>query len=334
MSPQAAGAVRRVLVPHAIGGPPLPPLGARVRIGRLDGGTMGTTWRVRLVLGERDPLEPHRAAVEARLAVLIGALSNWEPDSALSRFNRWPVGTGQTLPRTLVDGLVAARDVHAASEGAFDPTVGRAVSAWGFGPPIDDRDLPLVADFAAIEIDAEGLRARRRAEVLVDLCGIAKGYAVDDLSRLLAARGCPHHLVEIGGELRGSGVKPDGLPWWVDLESPPDHDVREAPLVAALHGLSIATSGDYRRVVERGGRRHAHTIDPRTMRPVEEAAASVTVLHAACMRADAEATAITVLGIERGLAYATHRGLAARIVERRDTGLVAHHSPGFEAMLA
>ena len=328
----SATAVRRVLVPLDIGGPPLAPFGAQTSLATLGGPTMGTTWRVQALVAHAGLPPALQAAIDRLLDDLIAALSNWERGSALSRFNRSPVDTWQHLPPSLIDVLVAARDTHEASGGAFDPTVARAVSAWGFGP-VDTADGSSIG-YAAIEIDAEGGRARRRDDVVLDLCGIAKGYAVDRVSQWLTARGAPHHLVEIGGELRGNGVKADGLPWWVALEAPPDLDIEATPTVAALHGLSIATSGDYRRHAVRDGRRIAHTIDPTTGRPVVDALASVTVLHATCMTADAEATAITVLGPVAGLAYATARGLAARLIERTADGATVRCTPAFDAMLA
>jgi FAD:protein FMN transferase len=108
-------------------------------------------------------------------------------------------------------------------------------------------------------------------------------------------------------------VKPDGQPWWVDIEMPPDAAL--PPLRLALHGLSAATSGDYRRWFEVNGERFGHTIDPRSGRPAK-GVASVTVLHPECMCADAYATAITVLGVEDGLQFANRLGLAAHIVSR------------------
>ena len=331
--------MQHVLVPHAIGGASIGPFGATRLVRTLSGRTMGTTWHATLVVADDRSLPRHRAAIEALLASLVDDLSNWEPASALSRFNAAAVGTWQSLPASLIDVLEASRALHVASDGAFDPTVAPHVMRWGFGPPAD-RDGPVTTGFDVVEIDAGAARACRHADVALDLCGIAKGYAVDRVSRLLTDTGVPHHLVEIGGELRGAGVKPDGMPWWVALEDPPDAPPDASPnavvpTIAALHGLSVATSGDYRRFVEVDGRRLTHTIDPRTGCPVRDAPAAVSVLHADCMRADGEATAITVLGAVAGLAYATARGLAARIVSRRAAGrLVAVRTPAFDALLA
>jgi thiamine biosynthesis lipoprotein len=171
--------------------------------------------------------------------------------------------------------------------------------------------------------------------VQFDLSSVAKGFAVDRVSHALRDLGAADHLVEIGGELRGSGTKPDGSPWWVALDQPAAGDAGDpaCETIVALHGLSVATSGDAQRYFERDGRRWSHTIDPRTGRPVSDRLAAVTVLHPSCMRADALATALTVLGPDGGLDYATACGLAARFVIRRARGIEERITPAFAAML-
>jgi len=152
---------------------------------------------------------------------------------------------------------------------------------------------------------------------------VAKGYSVDRLSYYLKTQGFAHHLVEVGGELRGAGVKPDGQPWWVMLEQVTDAApgaTAPAELMLALHGLAVATSGDYRRYFELDGKRYSHTIDPRSGMPIANDLASVTVVHAQCMAADAWSTALTVLGWRDGLHLAELQGLAARLVVRQPDG--------------
>ena len=140
---------------------------------------------------------------------------------------------------------------------------------------------------------------------------------------MLAARGIGHCLVEVGGECVGRGMRPDGDPWWVELEAPPE--LRVKPIRVALHQLAVATSGDYVR-----GR---HTIDPRTGKRIANGVASVSVLHARAMEADAWATALTVLGREEGAALAVREGLAARIITR-DGGMTREWlSPALVAMV-
>ena len=138
-------------------------------------------------------------------------------------------------------------------------------------------------------------------------------------------------VVEIGGELKGRGVKPDAQPWWVEIERV---ESSTAPrTVAALYDLAMATSGDYRRAFEHKGRLYPHTLDGATGRPVSNALASVTVLHASAMKADAYATALTVMGPFEGPEFAAAYGLAAHFVERTSRGPIERMTPLFAAML-
>jgi thiamine biosynthesis lipoprotein len=166
----------------------------------------------------------------------------------------------------------------------------------------------------------------------LDLSAIAKGFGVDRVARRLEALGLDSHLVEVGGELRGGGVKPDGQPWWVRLEHPaPDADAPQTLL--ALHGLCVATSGDYRRWFDHDGQRYSHTIDPRDGRPIRHGLASVTVIHAECMQADAWSTALGVLGPQAGPTLADRLGLAARFVVRNGGGFDELASAAYERLL-
>jgi thiamine biosynthesis lipoprotein len=300
----------------------------------LSGETMGTTWSARVV-SSRQPAELKRAIDDA-LDGVIAEMSDWEPESLLARINHAPVGTWQSLRADLAYVLDAGLAIARTSDGAFDPAAGTLVDLWGFGPARRHASPPAASALEEAAsgwpaIERQGNRVRRTAGVRIDLSGIAKGFGVDALVRTLRSIGARDFLVEIGGELRGEGVKPDGQPWWVDLEAPPG--ARLAPLRVALHGIAVATSGDYRRFFDAEGRRYAHTIDPRTRRPVVNDVVSASVVHGECMMADAWATALTVLGPEAGIALATREGLAARIVTSAGDGHREFFSPMFEAML-
>lgn len=286
---------------------------------------MGTTWSVEAV-----ELPPSLAAeVEAVLDRVIAQMSHWEPASIISAFNRAAPGEWQSLPPELSNVLLAGLAVREASGGAFDPAVGALADLWGFGPggarPVPGEDAVSRARDGRIEHDALLLRARRFGSAALDFSGIAKGYAVDAIAARLRALGIVDFLAEIGGEFVGSGIRPDGQPWWVDLEPVPGAAVEE--IRVALHDLAVATSGDYRRYFEADGRRYAHTLDPRTGRPSDNGVASVTVLHRECMLADAWATALAVLGPEEGLALADREGLAMHMVVRDDGGFRELLSP-------
>lgn len=293
---------------------------------------MGTSWSARIAGPVPDGLEERIGSV---LAHIIDAMSNWEADSAISRFNRSPVGEWQDMPEAFRFVLAAGLDVAARSGGAFDPAIGEAVDAWGFGPAgarPEPPARPAMTGPGWRAVELAGGKVRRAAPVSLDFSGIAKGYAVDAVADCLSGLGLRHFLVEIGGELRGSGVRPDGQPWWVDVETPPGLSL---PLTrVALCGLAIATSGDYRRRFVHEGRLHSHSIDPRSGAPIANGVASVTVLHESAMMADAWATAITVLGPREGLDLAAREGLAVLMVTREgEDGAREWMTPALAAML-
>lgn len=343
---------RPVLLPQAIR-PDRPLPGAECV--ELGGETMGTSWSVK-VASPPEAFDGHavRQALQACLHDVCAQMSHWDADSALMRFNGAEAGSWHTLARHFQRVMRCALEAARLSEGACDPAAGHWVRRWGFGGferhdqpgftmPDDDELLRLAErhphGWRGLRWSPDGGQLLQPGGVQLDLGAIAKGFAVDLLSETLSARGLSHHLVEIGGELRGEGMKPDGQPWWVELELPSAlaRDAAEgrfdAPMLA-LHGLSVATSGDYRKGFQSpDGRWLPHTIDPRSGRPVRHGLASVTVLHPQCMWADAWSTALSVLGLNEGLDLADRLRLPAFFVSRQGDDLVPYASAQFEAML-
>lgn len=333
--------MQRVLIPVALSAPPPSPV-AHGALCQWAGDTMGTTWSVSAVLAVGQRAQDIDAGIRAVLADVIAQMSNWSETSDITRFNRAGVGSWVALPDDCFAVLQAALQVARDSGGAYDPSAGPLVDLWGFGPagrratapsPEDVTRVRQHCGWQRLEIDAAQRRARQPGGLSLDFCAIAKGFAVDAVSRFLEAHGVAHHLVEIGGELRGQGLKPDGMPWWVELEAPSADGTATRTLIALL-GLSVATSGDYRRYVEHDGRRYAHTIDPRTGYPAAHALASVTVIHRDCMMADALSTALTVLGPQAGIAFARRHALAARFLVRTPHGFEELTTPAWAAMLS
>ncbi len=343
--------MRRTLVPF-IDTPPLPPaLGGVVHT--LQGETMGTTWSVKLVADAGRRLSPLHELIQSQLDKVVAQMSTWEPDSDLSRFNKSAAGSWHLLPDEFFSVLEYALDVARASDGAYDPTTGALVNAWGFGPTQRYNEAGFVAptrtalDFARaqcgwqrIQLDKTTRRVLQPGNAYIDLSAIAKGFGVDQVARALLQRGIDSYLVEVGGELRGAGVKPDGLPWWVALGHPLPTSLASAAVkdasietIAALYNLSVATSGDYRRYFEDGEIRFSHTIDPRSGEPIRHGLASVTVLDRDCMAADAWSTALGVMGAEQGLKYANQHDLAALFINRSKDGFEEHMSASLASLL-
>lgn len=297
----------------------------------LDGPTMGSRWTaVWYDDGTIDAMAVGRA-----LAAAVGAvddeMSTWKPESDLMRLNRAAVGPWHPVPASLAVVLDTALAIRRASAGAFDVGVGRLVADWGFGAHAGKAEgLPAASaglDVPTLEVDVAGARVRKLAPTALDLSGIAKGFGVDELARVLDAAGVANHLVGIDGEMRARGRKPDGSPWAVAVERP-EPGVRAVHGVVALEDVAVATSGDYRHFRGEGADRISHTVDPRSGRPVRNAVASVTVLAPTAMVADAAATAVTVLGPDEGLAFADQLGLDALVLLRRTDGTLEERAGG------
>lgn len=278
---------------------------------------MGTSWSLHAV----------SVGVNARALALqifddvINQMSQWQEGSEISQFHHRPVGEWFPISPEFLYVLQAGFQISTASGGAFHPMLGRLSEAWGFGskssPNQDDARSLLKPDLSFthnhLEIDVENSCIRRMDEVQIDLSAIAKGFAVDLLADRLRSAGVRHYMIEIGGELRGEGVEPNGQPWWVDIEMPPTSQL--PPYRLALHGLSVATSGNYRRGMTIDGEYYSHSFDPRTGLPIRHAVTSVSVIHASCMLADAWATAMTVLTQKEAIALAEKQKLALCYVE-------------------
>ncbi|QXL84012.1 FAD:protein FMN transferase [Comamonas sp. NLF-1-9] len=309
---------------------PKTPSESTVRL-RLHGATMGTRWAVQCDA----PIGLDRAALQQALAAVVDAvdqqMSPWKTGSDLMRLNRAPVGDWVQLPCEIMQVLACALRVGRASQGAFDIAAAALVNAWGFGAP---RSMPDAAAIAAarapghvaaheaLELDALGQRARKNAPAQFDLCGIAKGYAVDRMHALLQAHGVAHALIALDGELRALGPQAGGEPWAVAVEAPDAHQ-RSVHGVLELQDMAVATSGNYRHFLQLGPARVAHTMDTRRGAPVANDVACVTVLAAQCMAADAWATALLVAGPGPGLALAQSQGLQALWLLRRAGKLVS-----------
>lgn len=337
----ATGSVsRRVAIPTELATPRAMPAGGAVQ--SLAGTTMGTTWSVKFV-GSAAGRQTLQRIVPLALDRVIAQMSPWERESDISRFNRLPLKQWQTLPLELDRVMDSAIRIARDSGGAYDPTVGALVDLWGFGPSGPRDAAPQSDDIAVrhrasgwqqLERDAGAHRMRRHNAGLVDLCGIAKGFAVDLVADTLREHGIHHALVEIGGELRGHGVKPDGSPWWVGIDRSGDARTTTEPMLVALHDLAIATSGCERSFVS-GGRHFSHTLDPRTGHPIANGMIAATVLHRSCMEADAYATALMVLGPDAAIDFAVAHDLAALILFRQEgEDLAERTTPALDAMLA
>ena len=297
---------------------------------QIRGNTMGTYFAV-----VHDGCAIDENAVTARLVALNNSLSTYQSDSLISVFNDSDAGEERPLDEDLYKPLAAAQRIFAASQGAFDPTVGPLVDLWGFGPGAV-TDAPSEKEIAQVKalIGFEKVRFdERRLSKLVsglhlDLSAIAKGYAVDELSRLASDQRCENYMVDIGGEIVVKGVNASGQPWRVGIETPDPQAQGSVALVLTLSDRAVATSGDYRNFRMVDGQRVDHVMDPRTGMPASNQVVSATVIDDSAMLADAWATAAMVLGVEEALALSEEEGFALLLMSREasDMAVQIHYN--------
>ncbi len=288
----------------------------------LNGPTMGTRWSALFYADPEADTGAIRKALQVAVDEVDAQMSTWKPGSDLMRFNSAPAGERVAVPLRLMEVLRLGVNIGRASGGAFDIGMGDAVNAWGFGPPAASPDniravmaTPRRPAFEILEMD--GAHVRKVEPIVLDLNGIAKGYGVDRLAETLRDHKIVNALVGIDGEMSAFGLRPDGETWTVAVEAP-DFARRTPFSILSLQDAAVGTSGDYRHWVEVQGRRLSHTMDPRRGAPLITSPASVTVVTRTCAEADAWATALMVLGLEKGTALAKKLGLDALFLIRDD----------------
>lgn len=269
----------------------------------LTGNTMGTTYRiVYLDAEERD----FQQSIDSLLGVFNQSLSTYIPDSELSRLNQ-----GDSLRFGLpyfLPVLIESKKVFEQTGGAFDPTVGPLVNLWGFGPggpqlkdSVNIDEILKLVGFNNIQFDSISVR-KTKPGMYLDFSAIAKGYGVDVVGDFLSKKGISNFLVEIGGELVARGTNEKGELWKVGVNKPEEQGrADELYSILALNNQGMATSGNYRNYYEVDGLKVSHTINPATGRPVSHGLLSATVIAENCMRADALATAMMVVGTEKAI---------------------------------
>lgn len=322
------------------------------QIYQLNGATMGTTYQI-LVAGFPQDLTDNElaAGIEQRLYRLDRELmSTYAPDSELSRFNRSEPGQWFSVSPELALVLTKALEFYQLTGGYFDVTVGPLVNRWGFGPLIgqrvDQSRIPSDEEIAELlqqtgsrylEVSLSPPQVQKSAQVYVDLSGIAKGYAVDALAEYFDSLEMPSYFIEIGGELRIKGVKPDGSGWVPAIEKPVDTAEPGVYQIFYSQGqsLGVAGSGDYRNYFEQDGVRYSHEIDPFSGRPISHTLAAVTVIAPTAMEADALATAFMVMGEDRSYDLAEALGLAVYFISKHpdEDGFIERFTPAFETYL-
>lgn len=287
--------------------------GATPDLLQIEGPAFGAGWRVRVGVGA-----DARAIIGAMSGVIDAvdvAMSPFRGGSEISVFNRAQTTDWLPLSPGILSTLHEARRIATQTQDAFDPTLGGLVGRYGFGP------ITSVPDGAFRDL-ALGSDAARKASAgqTLDLCGIAKGHALDRCAEALRTIGLRAFFIELGGEVSGSGRKPDGSTWRAAIERPLPGPAA-AHCIVALNGEALATSGDLVNSYVLGGQRYSHIIAPQFMAPANTALASVSVFASRAITADALATALFAMGSERGPDFAQTAGIDALFLSRDGAGL-------------
>lgn len=290
---------------------------------------MGTRVSINVWAGPPERADPAAAGTAIREAFaemvrLEQIMSEWQPDSELSRLSDAAGGEARKLSPELMRVLVRSREIAEATGGAFDPTFHGVGQLWHFEPgarPPSAEEiaakLPLVG-WQHLELhEAAGTGRLTRPGMRLGLGAIGKGFAADEASALLTRMGFLNHVVEVGGDTYAAGTK-DGKPWMVGIQRPAGRGVVGA---LPISDRAVVTSGDYQRYFELDGKRYAHILDPTTGWPIpaERSPKSVTLVASNATDADAYCTAVAVMGVDAGLAFVeAHDELEAVIITQDD----------------
>lgn len=291
----------------------------------LQGTAFATSWR--LVTHEPVGQSALPGEIEAIIRSVDRTMSPFRAESEICRFNRNLTTEWQPMSAETCVVVHEALRIAALTANAFNPTVGPIVGQFGFGP-IKSTTTGLPSEIAVQDSKLRKLRP----DLSLDLCGIAKGYALDRMAAACKAYGLEEYLFELGGEVVAYGHHPSGRHWQIGIEHPVPGTARLQQAVT-LNGKALATSSNTINAYQIGARRYGHIIDPSTGKPANSALASVSVVAATAMTADALATALFAMGPQLGPTLARIAGIEALfLIEESDT-LREITTAGFDARI-
>lgn len=306
---------------------------------KFEGLAQGTTFHISYWSAQPLDAKALEASVTQTFAEIDKNLSNYRPDSVIERFNANTTTESQYVGTEIVDLVKLARHVGHASGGCYDLTIKPLFDLWGFMGEqltIPDEDA-LQSARAEIGMDKVGIvddsHLQKPAKVRVDVSSVAQGYSVGKISQVLEQQGVVNYLVEIGGELKTQGHKPDGTAWRIAVEKPLPGQQRMLKIVTTPKDqpFAVMTSGTYRHYFDVNGQRYSHILDARTGKPVTHDLVAVTVLHDDPTVADAWSTALLCVGQPQGMALADAEHIQALFVQQQQGNLVESQSQALQA---
>ncbi|WP_162651887.1 FAD:protein FMN transferase [Lentilitoribacter sp. Alg239-R112] len=304
----------------------------------VDGSTMGTRFSAIFVAPENTDVEKIISALQYAVDRVDNQMSTWKPNSDLMRVNRTPINTWVDIPRELAVVLNEALYIGKLTKGAFNIGVGKLVDDWGFGPnqkvnsDLVKNIFEILPAHEILELDLDQFKLRKHAPIDIDLCGIAKGFGVDEMARVLLEFNIENFLVSIDGELKASGLTLNNEPWSIGIEKP-DYNLRDTALTIEVTNIALATSGNYRHFKHVGETTISHSIDTKKGRPVQNNIASVTVALDHGISADAWATAFLVIGREKAIKLANELQIDILISEKTDNVISSFATGKFQSLI-
>jgi len=310
-------------------------------IEKLEGAAQGTTYHISYWSQKPTNSAEIKSSIENEFAAIDKTLSNYRKDSDIETFNQTENTDSHPVDAEIVSLVRIAKTVYEASQGCYDLTVKPLFDLWGF----KGDTLTIPSDVAIhenlsnvgmdkLEIFDDNHLRKKLPMIKVDLGSIAQGYSVERISKLLEQKGVQQYMVEIGGELKTQGVKPDGTAWRIALERPlPGQKVMHKIITMPKEQpLAVMTSGTYRHYFDDHGKRYSHILDARNGRPVIHNLVSVTVLNSNPTLADAWSTALLCLGQQDGLKAANTANIAALFIEQQGDNLNESQSDALNAL--
>ena len=309
-------------------------------IQKLEGSAQGTTYHIsywsELPVDGKDI----EASIKNEFAIIDKALSNYRPDSIIETFNNTENTGSQEVGGEIVSLVRVAQTVHQASQGCFDLTIKPLFELWGFRGdeltiPNDSAILKTLSQtgMEKLEVMDETHLRKKQSNLKVDLSSIAQGYSVGKISRVLEQKGIKNYLVEIGGELKTRGHKPDSQAWRIAIERPlPGEQVMQKIITMPETPIAVMTSGTYRHYFDHEGQRYSHILDARTGRPVSHDLVSITVIHEDPTIADAWDTALLCLGQKDGMKAANAEKIPALFIQQQDNELIESRSDALNTL--
>ena len=301
----------------------------------VEGYAQGTTYQISFWSEDEVPVTEVQAEFNDTLGKIDKELSTYRPDSFISKFNRSPSVAWQPVSEDFVDLVKIAQDIHAKSEGCYDPTIGPLFDLWGF--KTDKLHVPTQEELTAlkseigidkVEVDEENLRVRKTRPFLqLDFSSMGEGYTIGKLSHVLESKGYDNYMVQFGGDMKIKGHKPNGDKWRVAIQSPiPSAEdgpkVYKVITVKNEDGVTLDTSGTYNHHFDDNGVEYSHIINPSTGKPITHDLVSASVFGTDPRVSDAWATTMLCLGPVEGAKIAKNEKLEVFFIERKNDKLV------------